>query len=76
LLLSDIDGRDYFRFLDWFQEFLKKIGKAVGYAKYDFSLLPPLQGLIVGRPSKKSLSTRRPKKPPRKQKKDGKSWSY
>jgi predicted nucleotidyltransferase component of viral defense system len=32
LLLSDIDGRDFYRFLDGFQEFLKKIMKAVGYA--------------------------------------------
>jgi predicted nucleotidyltransferase component of viral defense system len=32
LLLSDIDGGDFYRFLDGFQEFLKKIVKAVGYA--------------------------------------------
>jgi hypothetical protein len=31
LLLSDIDGGDFYRFLDAFQEFLKKTVKALGY---------------------------------------------
>jgi predicted nucleotidyltransferase component of viral defense system len=32
LLLSEIDGRDFYQFLNAFQEVLKKIVKAVGYA--------------------------------------------
>lgn len=32
LLLSDIDEGDFYRFLDGFQEFLRKVVKAVGYA--------------------------------------------
>jgi hypothetical protein len=32
LLLPDIDGGDFHLFLDGFEEFLKKIVKAVGYA--------------------------------------------
>ena len=32
LVPSDIDGGDFYLFLDGFQEFLKRIMKAVGYA--------------------------------------------